>query len=115
MSNDDFVRIEELPESGTTVVAPTQDIDMSRSPVLRNALRSVQERSPSRLVVDLSGVQYMDSSGLATLVEAMRTAKGAQRPMVLCGLNEKVRAIFEIARLHQFFTIVETRETALRS
>jgi Anti-anti-sigma regulatory factor (antagonist of anti-sigma factor) len=75
-----------------------------------------QERAgqkPGRLIVDLSGVDYMDSSGLATLVEAMRTAKGHQTRMVLCGMNPKVRAIFEIARLHQFFTIVESADQAM--
>lgn len=80
---------------------------MSCSPVLRTALRGEQDTRPRRLIVNLTEVGYMDSSGLATLVEAMRTAKRNGTKMVLCGMNEKVRAIFEIARLHQFFTIVD--------
>lgn len=88
------------------VVTPEGDIDMSRSPEFRSALRTVNDRRPRRLVVNLSRVGYMDSSGLATLVECMRTAKMNRTEMVLCGMNEKVRAIFDIARLDQFFNIV---------
>lgn len=103
---DDQVRVDRE-GSGTVVVAPQGDVDMSCSPALRTALRGEQDARPRRLIVNLSEVGYMDSSGLATLVEAMRTAKRNGTRMVLCGMNDKVRAIFEIARLHQFFTIVD--------
>ncbi len=98
---------------GVVVVCPCGDVDMSRSPDLRVALRAVHEKRPMKLVVDLEQVGYMDSSGLATLVEAMRTAKGNKTSMVLCTMNDKVRAIFEIARLHQFFTIVDSLDDAI--
>lgn len=99
----------EISENGNTVIVrPEGDIDMSRSPDFRAALRGVNDRKPIRLVVDLNKVGYMDSSGLATLVECMRTAKGNDTQMVLCGMNDRVRAIFEIARLDQFFHIENT-------
>jgi len=98
---------------GMLVVRPMGDVDMSRSPDLRVALRTAHERRPMKLIVDLEDVGYMDSSGLATLVESMRTAKGNKTNMVLCAMNDKVRAIFEIARLHQFFTIVDTLDDAV--
>jgi len=88
---------------------------MSTSPALRQTLREALSQEPARLIVDLSGVEYMDSSGLATLVAAMRSARSAPRvTMVLCGLNDTVRAIFEIARLDQFFEIAESRHEAAR-
>lgn len=90
------------------IVAPEGDIDMSRSPDFRSALRKVNDTKPRRLIVDLASVGYMDSSGLATLVECMRTAKANDTEMILCGMNERVRAIFEIARLDQFFHIENT-------
>ena len=65
--------------------------------------------------MNLADVDYMDSSGLATLVEAMRTAKTHKTEMVICGMSEKVRAIFEIARLHHFFTIVTSLDDALET
>jgi len=96
--------------SGGVVVTPVGDIDMSRSPELRLTLRSENEKKPGRLVVNLAKVGYMDSSGLATLVECMRMAKQNGTEMILCGMNERVKAIFDIARLDQFFTILPTIE-----
>lgn len=114
MSDDTVnIAVEQMESVGAVVVSPEGDIDMSRSPELRTALRRVLDQNPGHLVVDLSGVSYMDSSGLATLVEAMRTSKAASGRMVLCGLSKKVKAIFEIAKLHQFFEIAEDRGDAL--
>jgi anti-sigma B factor antagonist len=98
---------------GATVVLPVGDIDLSGSPTLRFELRRVQESKPARLIIDLTGVAYMDSSGVATLVEAMQIARRNSTRLVLCGLREKVRSIFEIARLDTVFTIVADSRAAL--
>lgn len=107
---DDTVHIER--DAQSIIVRPQGDVDMSRSPQLRQALRDAMSSKPRGLIVDLGEVGYMDSSGLATLVEAMRTAKRAGTKMILCTMNDKVRAIFEIARLDQFFTITADLEEA---
>ena len=101
--SDQGIEVED--KGSAVVVSPEGDIDMSRSPEFRSSLRGVNDAKPTRLVVNLERVGYMDSSGLATLVECMRTAKGNGTEMILCGMNERVRAIFEIARLDQFFRI----------
>jgi len=97
------------------IIIPTADIDMSRSPVLRTAIKGELKPGLDRLIIDLSEVQYMDSSGLATLVEAMRLAKNLSVTLHLASMTAKVRAIFEIARLDAFFSIVDTRQEALDS
>jgi len=110
------IPVEHTENPPAVIVAPEGHIDMSTSPALRQTLREALERGPARLVVDLSSVEYMDSSGLATLVEAMRSSKAEPRvPMALCCLNETVRAIFEIARLDQFFEIADSRDEATRA
>ncbi|MGV6814955.1 MAG: STAS domain-containing protein [Phycisphaerales bacterium] len=101
------------PEQGIVVITPTTDIDMSRSPELRTAIRQELGAGVHKLIVDLEQVHYMDSSGLATLVEAMRNASKAEIKLVICHMHEKVRAIFEIARLDSFFSIVQTRDEAI--
>lgn len=111
MNNDDAV-ITVTSAGDAVVVAPEGDVDMSRSPALREAIREGFGGKAPRLIVDLSRVAYMDSSGLATLVEAMKLAKSAESKLVLCAMNERVRAIFEIAKLDQYFTIVGDRATA---
>jgi anti-sigma B factor antagonist len=96
-----------------TIVAPEGDIDLSRSPALRTSLRQALGAKPKRLVVDLGMVDYMDSSGVATLVEALQIARRSNTRMVLCGMKDRVRSIFEIARLDTVFTIAASRDTAL--
>lgn len=98
---------------GAVVVTPNGDIDLSRSPELRVILRGVQAKKPDLVVIDLSGVTYMDSSGLATLVESMRAAKTGGGRLILADMTPRVRDIFEIAHLDQFFSIVESVDAAI--
>ena len=97
----------------TVIVRPVGDIDLSRSPALRRELQMVQDERPARLVVDLGEVAYMDSSGVATLVEALQVARRSQSTLVVCNLNDRVRSIFEIARLDTVFEIRPDVESAL--
>ena len=86
---------------------------MSRSPELRSVLRQEMGKDTHKVIIDLDGVEYMDSSGLATLVEAMRNAGSSKTQLVICSMHPKVSAIFEIARLDSFFSIVATRDDAI--
>ena len=95
------------------LVHPVGDVDLTASPVLRQVLKQVQSSRPQKLVVDLAEVPYMDSSGVATLVEAMQIARKNGTKMALCSLQDKVRSIFEIARLDTVFTIHSTVDGAL--
>jgi len=98
---------------GTIVVTPVGDIDLGRSPSVRAAIASANARRPNRLIVDLAAVPYMDSSGVATLVEALQIARRENSVLLLCGLQPRVRSVFEIARLDNVFTIHADRATAL--
>lgn len=108
----EFISVDR-PEQGVVVIAPSTDIDMSRSPELRTVIRQEMGSGVHKMVVDLEEVHYMDSSGLATLVEAMRNASKSDMKLVICQMHEKVSAIFEIARLDSFFTIVDSRDDAV--
>lgn len=96
-----------------TVVALQGEIDMHHTPGVQRVLSQAYEKKPSRLVVNLEDVTYMDSSGIGTLVETLRKIKAYDGKLVLCGMNERVHSVFEITRLDQFFTIVATEEEAL--
>lgn len=115
MADDAAIKVNTQNIDGATVIAPEGDIDLSRSPVLRTSLREAQTGKPKRLVVDLGLVDYMDSSGVATLVEALQIARKNNTRMVLCGMKDRVRSIFEIARLDTVFTIAASREAALKA
>jgi len=89
------------------------EIDLHVSPRIAASLHSMIERKPTRLVVDLADVSYIDSSGLAVLIEAMQSVEAYGGKFFLAGLQENVRAIFEIARLDQVFIIFPHVDAAL--
>jgi anti-sigma B factor antagonist len=87
------------------VVSLTGDIDFSCSPQLRADLKQVLLEEQSRLVLDLAQVGYMDSSGVAVLVEILQIQRKQEHKLVLCNMQDKVQKIFEISRLDSVFTI----------
>ncbi len=113
--SDHLLTIKVSQQGGAAVVSPQGDVDLTGSPLLKVELRKVGAANPppSRVVVDLSSVTYMDSSGLATLVEALQGSRKGKYKLVICGLQPRVRAIFDIAKLAMVFTIVPTLDQAL--
>lgn len=88
------------------------EVDLARSPELRMRLRDEVDHRPRRLVIDLTGITYMDSSGVATLVEALQRSKASGTRLLLSGLQPKVRSIFTISRLDSVFEIAATADEA---
>lgn len=115
MAETDAIEVNIETRDGAAIVRPRGDVDLQRSPVLREQLKAVSDKRPKRLVVDLADVSYMDSSGVATLVEAMQLARRGKYPLVLCSLQDRVKSIFEIARLDTVFQIAPDLESALHS
>jgi anti-sigma B factor antagonist len=89
------------------------EIDLHVSPRVAASLGALIEQKPPRLVVDLSAASYIDSSGLAVLIEGMQNVEAYGGKLVLAGLQEKVRPIFEMARLDQVFIIFPHVDAAL--
>jgi len=89
------------------------EIDLHISPRVSASLGAMIEEKPQRLVVDLSKVTYIDSSGLAVLIEAMQNVEAYGGKFILAGIQENVRPIFEIARLDQVFIIFPHVDAAL--
>ena len=99
---------------GVVALSPIGEVGYHEAPALRTAIKEAFERKPSKLVVNLSGVSYMATPGVATLVEALQISKRTGVPLVLCNLTDRVRAIFEIARLQTVFKIVPDLHTAIK-
>lgn len=113
MSSSGQLTVGSAREDGTVILSPRGDIDINSSPVLAGVLRTTQaEQGVSRLIIDLTGVPYMDSSGVATLVQAVKTGSKKQMTIVLAGPQSRVQSIFQIARLDTFFRIVPDVDTA---
>jgi anti-sigma B factor antagonist len=99
--------------SGNTIVDVTGDIDMGTSPGLRKTLLESLKMTP-RLVVNLREVRYIDSSGIASLVEVLMKARDSKKHLVLFGLNKAVQEVLQLTRLTTIFEIRETEEEALQ-
>jgi anti-sigma B factor antagonist len=89
------------------------EIDLHVSPVVTASLNAIIEKKPKQLVVDLSDVTYIDSAGLAALIQAMQKVEAYGGKFLLAGLQETVRSIFEISRLDQVFQIFPDTDAAL--
>lgn len=97
---------------GTTLIALKGEVDLENSPAARKLLlESIEDAE--RVLVDLSGVTYIDSSGVASLVEALQVSKKSGTGFALAAASEPTRRVLELARLDKVFTIHETVEAGL--
>ena len=99
------LKIDTKEQEGAVTVILVGDVGYTEATKFREALRAANEKKTARLIVDLTKVDYMNTPGLATLVEALQNTKKRSAKLVLFGLTPKVRAIFDIAQLHRVFTI----------
>jgi anti-sigma B factor antagonist len=98
----------------TTILDVSGDIDLATSPELRKALlRELREMRIPRLVLNLKAVEYVDSSGVASLVEALKASRDTGSRLILFGLNSAVREVLQLSKLLKIFEIAETEEQAV--
>ena len=95
-----------MPHSNSLDVLPLEgEIDLHISPRVERSLASMIKKRPKHVVVDLSGVTFIDSSGLAALIRARQDVQEYGGKLTLAGIKDNVRLIFEMARLDQVFLI----------
>jgi anti-sigma B factor antagonist len=99
-------------QSGRTVVALSGEIDMEEAPKVRRALLDVMKQKRD-ILVDLSQVTYIDSSGIASLIEGLQTARKQKNDLALVSVSQRARRVLELARLDKVFTIHADLPTAL--
>jgi anti-sigma B factor antagonist len=101
-----------IEKQGVTVVALKGEVDLENSPAARKLLlRSIDDAG--RVLVDLSGVTYIDSSGVASLVEALQASKKRGTEFALAAASEPTRRVLELARLDKVFTMHASVEEGL--
>lgn len=87
---------------------PMQDkITIDNANEMRQTLVEAIFSQQGKVVVDISGIAYMDTSGLATLLEALRNAGKQGKKLVLRGIQEQPRWLFEVTELDHVFEIEE--------
>lgn len=83
------------------------EVDLYTSPKLRAVLMGALKTGDERIEVGLGGVNYMDSSGVATLVEGFKTSHEKGRTFVLASPSVSVMKVLELAKLDSVFTILQ--------
>jgi len=101
-------------EGSTLVVQVKGEIDLHSSPDLRTELFSqLQKNNPTKLVLNLSLVPYMDSSAIAVLVESLQKLRKVGGKVCLTNLQPRVKGLLEIARLNSIFLVCADEAEAL--
>lgn len=109
------LQIESESIDSVTIVTPVGDVDLSQSDKLRQVIKSSIDGSCTSVIIDLAHVNYMDSSGVATLIEGLQLARMGGKELSLCALNASVEAVLQLSKLDQIFDIYADRERALES
>jgi anti-sigma B factor antagonist len=90
------------------------DIDLANSPAMRKAiLGEIKGRSSHTVFLNLSKVRYIDSSGIASLVEGLKASRDSGSRLILYGMSSSVREVMELSRLQKIFEIYDSEEQAL--
>ena len=99
-----------------TIFDVSGDIDLANSPEVRKALlHEVRDNRRPRVVLNLSEVRYIDSSGVASLVESLKASRDIGSRFILIGLSGPAREVLQLSRLLRVFEIYETEVEALRA
>jgi len=102
-------------KSGIRVCVVEGDIDINTSPQAKKLFDKVIKDKSAKVLINLEKVEYIDSSGLATLVEILKNIKGYGGRLKLASLSNKVKSLFEITKLEKLFDISDSQDEASKS
>jgi anti-sigma B factor antagonist len=107
------VEIEQRKTDQAVILRASGEVDMKTSPELRRHLIALVGEKAKWIIINLDGVGYIDSSGLATIVECLQGVKKYSGRLSLTGMNDNIKDIFVMTRLDTIFEVFKTEEDAL--
>ena len=107
------MQIKERKANGVVILELSGEIDISTSPEVRKAFDRLIKDEEKKVLLNFDQVDYVDSSGLATIVEMLQRLKRYGGFLRLSNLSEKVKGLFEITKLDRLFSIFPVEEEAL--
>ena len=100
-------------ERGVAVVAPTMKrLDASIAPAFKQEVVKLVEGGDTRLVLDLAGLEFLDSSGLGAMVSILK-AIGPRGAVAVCNARGAVQSLFQLTRMDKVFPLLPSREDAI--
>jgi len=98
----------------SVATVPLDDLDASNAADFKRDMATVIDAT-NKLVLDLSRLRFVDSSGLGAFISFLRKLNAKGGDLKLFGMSKAVRAVFELVRMHRVFDILTTREDAVRA
>lgn len=102
-------------KNGVRICIVEGDIDINTSPQVKKSFDKVLKDKSDKVLINLQKVEYVDSSGLATIVEILKNLKAYGGKLRLSNLSNKVRSLFEITKLEKLFDIADSQDEALKN
>jgi anti-sigma B factor antagonist len=100
-------------DSGVTVVAPSGRLDVAGAPALKAAIGDAVKTGAPRLIIDMEGVSFVDSTGLGSVIAALKLVRSSKGDLRLAAPNQQVRVVLELTTLDRVFAYYPTVEDAL--
>lgn len=100
-------------KNGLTVCHIEGEIDINSAPALKKSFDKILSSKTPKVIVNLSKVNYVDSSGLATLVEILKNMRSYGGRLRLTNLSAKIKSLFEITKLEKLFEIMADEQEAI--
>ena len=108
------MKISTRQSGAATILDLNGDITLFNSPEIRKALLTLlREQKVSHLIVNMLGVPYIDSSGVASLVEGLKISRDLKSRFALYGLSRSARTVLELTHLLRVFEVHQTEQEAL--
>lgn len=98
--------------AGAPLLRPVGKIDTTTAAAFETAIGEVLADGPKQLAIDFTGVSYISSAGLRVMLMAAKKMKPAGGAIVLFGMSDQIREVFQISGFAAMFTIAATAETA---
>lgn len=100
---------------GVSVCRVEGEIDINTAPQFKKAFDRLMKDKDGKIIINMEKVGYIDSSGLATLVELLKNFRKAGSRLKLVSLSPKVRSLFEITKLEKLFDIADREDEAIKA
>ena len=100
---------------GLPVIDVSGEVDIYTTPQFKEAVSEILQQGHIHIIINLTDVSYMDSSGFGTLLSATKRLRPQNGGIYLVGCNEAVSRMLDITRLNTIFTVVHTEEEAVAS
>jgi anti-sigma B factor antagonist len=110
------MRVQESRKAGAHLVRPEAPrLDAGLAPALQRRLDLLADQGAAQVVLDLGGVQFMDSSGLAAVAAGFKRLRAAGGQLAVCGLNDNVEDLFRLTKLDRVVKVYPSAEAALEA